>query len=172
MGTEIERKFLLADDSWRTLADTGTHMVQGYLVDADAFRRGQALASVRVRIHGDTACLNVKSAQLGIARQEYEYPLPLADARKMLDTLCRGCVEKVRHRVPMDGHVFEIDEFLGDNRGLVVAEVELAHADEAHPHPAWLGREVSHLPRYYNVNLIDHPWRAWNHAERLGQETR
>ncbi len=170
MGVEIERKFLLSDDAWRARADPGTRMVQGYLVDTEALRRGLAKSSVRVRIQGEQAFLNVKSADLGIERREYEYPLPVEDAGEMLDMLCHGRIEKIRYRVPVDDHVFEIDEFLGDNEGLVVAELELDDAAETFPRPGWLGPEVSHMPRYYNVHLITHPWRDWSDAEKAGRE--
>lgn len=171
MGVEIERKFLLVGEAWREAAGEGTRMAQGYLVDAAALDKGYAQGSVRVRIEGEKAFLNIKSAQLGIQRREYEYPLPLDDAGELLETLCRGCVEKIRYEVPVDEHTFEIDEFLGDNAGLLVAEVELSAADETFPHPEWLGREVSHMSRYYNVNLIDHPWCDWSDVERRGGET-
>lgn len=170
MGTEIERKFLLADASWRAQIERSTPMTQGYLVDAMALANGLARCSVRVRIEGDQARLNVKSARLGIERSEFEYPLPVTDARQMLDELCNGQVEKVRHEVIVHGHTFEIDEFLGDNAGLVVAELELSATDIAYPHPPWLGREVSAMPRYYNVNLIEHPYAHWSAAERAGGE--
>ena len=145
-----------------------TRMEQGYLVDAAAFEAGFARWSVRVRIAGDSAWLNVKSARRGIERSEFEYPLPLDDARTMLRELCNGRVEKVRHYVKVDGHTFEIDEFLEDNRGLLVAELELSAVDAAYPRPSWLGREVSEQPRYYNVNLIAHPYVQWTDRERAG----
>jgi len=170
MGTEIERKFLLADDSWRGQVERSLRMEQGYLVDPAAFEAGFARCSVRVRIAGDAAWLNVKSARLGIERSEYEYPLPLADAGEMLQALCRGRVCKIRYFVLVEGHTFEIDEFSGDNQGLVVAELELSASDADYPRPAWLGREVSHLPRYYNVNLIAHPFAQWTPQERAGNE--
>ena len=97
---------------------------------------------------------------------EFEYPVPIADAEQMLADLCDGVVEKIRHHVIVDGVLFEIDEFFGENAGLVVAEVELPSADAAFPRPAWLGREVSHLARYYNVNLIAHPYARWTQEER------
>lgn len=165
MAVEIERKFLLADEAWRTAVTHSQPMAQGYLVGARALREGAARASVRVRRAGDRAWLNIKSATLGIERVEFEYAVPLSDAQGMLD-LCDGTLEKVRHHVEVDGALFEIDEFLGDNTGLLVAEVELPATDAPFPRPAWLGREVSALPRYYNVNLIAHPFAHWSEAER------
>lgn len=166
MGVEIERKFLLRSDAWRPAVERSERIAQGYLVGAEALRAGLTRASVRVRRAGERAWLNIKSAQLGIERAEYEYPVPLADAEALLASLCDGVLEKFRHIVTVDGVVFEIDEFLGDNAGLVVAEVELDAPDAAFPRPDWLGREVSELGRYYNVNLIEHPYARWTPAER------
>lgn len=170
MGVEIERKFLLSDERWRADVGNSLRLCQGYLTDASALVAGLARCSVRVRIAGDEAWLNIKSAELGVRRLEFEYPLPLSDAEHMLDRLCDGRVEKIRHFVRVQGHRFEIDEFLGDNAGLVVAELELPAIDAAFPRPPWLGREVSHVSRYYNVNLVSHPWRNWNAAERAGED--
>lgn len=155
MAIEIERKFLLGNDDWRQLADQGQRMRQGYLA-------GSRKASVRVRISGDRANLNIKSATLGISRQEFEFPIPLEDADAMLDGLVEGpLIEKTRYHVVYGEHTWEIDEFHGDNQGLVVAEIELRHADEPFQRPAWLGEEVSGDPRYYNVSLVRHPYRQW-----------
>lgn len=160
MAIEIERKFLLRDDTWRAVADAGTHLRQGYLsrvTGTDAVR-----SSVRVRTDGEQAFLNIKSATLGIRRQEYEYPLPLVDAEAMLADLCVGTVvEKTRYHVPVGAHVWEIDVFAGDNAGLVVAEIELQDEAEAFQRPAWLGEEVSADPRYYNVCLAERPYCDW-----------
>ncbi|TCV97510.1 adenylate cyclase [Luteibacter rhizovicinus] len=161
MGVEIERKFLLANDSWRDVVQRSEHIAQGYLVSAAAIRAGTARSSVRVRRSGDGAWLNIKSVTLGIERQEYEYPIPLVDALQLLADLCDGSVEKIRHHVVVDGTLFEIDEFTGANVGLIVAEVELPSIDAAFPRPSWLGREVSNDARYYNVNLIEHPFARW-----------
>lgn len=166
MGIEIERKFLVRGSSWRAAIERSQSMAQGYLVGASAIHAGVARASVRVRLAGERAWLNIKSAELGIQRAEFEYDIPADDARSMLATLCDGRVEKVRHIVTIDGVVFEIDEFEGDNAGLIVAEVELDAPDAAFPRPDWLGAEVSALARYYNVNLITHPYRRWSQDER------
>ncbi len=165
MGIEIERKFLLLDDSWRGAVSRSEAMVQGYLAGPPAAR-----CSVRVRIAGEQAWLNIKSAQAGVQRDEYEYAIPVADARRQLDTLDADVVEKVRHYVEVEGHVFEIDEFGGDNSGLVVAELELDRVDAPYPRPSWLGREVSDLVRYYNLNLSARPYCRWNDAERRGDD--
>lgn len=170
MSVEIERKFLVRDDAWRAAVSTSTRMLQGYFVDAAALAQGLARASVRVRIADDEAWINIKAAKVGIERLEFEYPIPVADADTMLRELCKARVEKVRHWVPVEGHAFEVDEFLGDNAGLVVAELELPATDTPFPQPSWLGCEVSHIERYYNVNLITHAYRQWSAAERAGED--
>lgn len=155
MAIEIERKFLVNSDRWREQADAGQHLAQGYLI-------GAREASVRVRIEGEQANLNIKSATLGIYRQEYEYAIPLSDAREMLDTLCeKPVIEKTRYHVEHAGHTWEVDVFEGENAGLVVAEIELASESEPFEQPDWLGEEVSADPRYYNVSLVKHPYKAW-----------
>jgi adenylate cyclase len=167
---EIERKFLLANDGWRAGIERSEPIAQGYLVGAQALRDGTARASVRARLAGTQAWLNIKAARLGIERAEFEYPIPVDDARDLLATLCDGVLEKTRHHVRVDGVLFEVDEFAGDNRGLIVAEVELPAVDTPFPRPPWLGREVSTLTRYYNVNLIAHPYRQWSPAERAAED--
>jgi adenylate cyclase len=156
VGREIERKFLVADERWRAGVTRSIPMEQGYLLASGE-------CSVRVRIEGDEARLNIKSATLGIERDEFDYPIPRADAELMLARLCgRRTLRKRRHLVPHCGHVWEVDEFEGANRGLVVAEVELERADEPFAPPAWLGAEVSHDRRYYNVCLVEHPYCEWD----------
>jgi adenylate cyclase len=157
MPQEIERKFLVRNDAWRAAADHGTRYKQGYLCEP-------RFASVRVRIEGEVARLNIKSATLGISRREYEYDIPLRDAEDMLKTLCDGpVIEKTRYHVEHGDHVWEIDVFDGDNAGLVVAELELQREDEPYEPPDWLGAEVSHDKRYYNVMLARHPYKDWKH---------
>ena len=165
MAREIERKFLVTGDVWRRSASRCERMVQGYLAGPPAAR-----CSVRVRIAGDAAHLNIKSATIGIERDEYEYEIPLADAERMLATLAGERVEKIRHHVEVEGYLFEIDEFLGDNAGLIVAEIELARADDPVPRPPWLGREVSGLAHYYNASLAAHPYSRWSAAERAAAD--
>lgn len=158
MSIEIERKFLLADDRWRRSVHASRRLRQGYLSDA-------ATASVRVRVDEGEANLNIKAAVVGIERSEFEYPIPLADAEAMLRDLCLyPPVEKLRHLVDYAGHTWEIDEFDGANAGLVVAEIELAHANEVFETPPWLGREVSGERRYFNHALAAHPYREWRDA--------
>jgi adenylate cyclase len=162
MPVEIERKFLLRDDGWRAHVEASRCLVQGYLTDAGG------RCSVRVRIADDEAWINLKSARAGIERLEYEYAIPKADAGQMLAAFCVGSIEKIRHHVTHAGMLFEIDEFLGDNAGLLVAELELPSADAAFERPSWLGREVSDRRRYYNLHLLDHPYARWSAAERAG----
>jgi len=164
MAVEIERKFLVASDDWRSQSQRSQRLVQGYLT---APQSGGA-CSVRVRIGGDHAWLNIKSAIAGIERREYEYAIPPADAERMIAEFCPVVVEKIRHHVPAGRAMFEVDEFLGDNAGLVVAEVELQSSTEEFPRPPWLGLEVSDRLRYYNVHLLQYPYSRWNARERAG----
>ncbi|MDN2670856.1 MULTISPECIES: CYTH domain-containing protein [unclassified Janthinobacterium] len=154
MGIEIERKFLLAGDAWRGLGQS-VLLRQGYLSSARE-------RVVRVRIEGEQAMLTIKGANVGATRGEWEYPIPLADAAELLDGLCeQPLIEKVRHRIEHAGMVWEVDEFLGANAGLVVAEIELASEDQPFEKPDWVGAEVSGDARYYNANLIRHPFSQW-----------
>ena len=154
MGVEIERKFLLASDAWRALGEPGL-VRQGYLT-ADPVR------TVRARIYGDQAFLTIKSKSEGASRGEWEYPIPLADAAELLDRLCdRPLVEKYRRRIEHGGFTWEVDEFLGENAGLVVAEIELPSEDAAFDKPGWIGQEVTDDKRYYNSNLIRSPYSTW-----------
>jgi len=170
MAIEIERKFLVASDAWRAAAHAVVPMAQGYLNDLATVDSGAMRASVRVRIAGDTAFLNLKSRELGRSRQEFDYPIPVADARALLELCVGGAIDKRRHLVRHAGHLWEVDEFLGDNAGLVVAEIELAHADETFERPAWLGREATDAARYYNLALASHPYSQWSDDERAATD--
>lgn len=155
MGQEIERKFLVIDDAWKDCVVRRIHYRQGYLC-------GNPRTSIRVRVSDEAAHLNIKSATLGVRREEFEYPVPLPDAQRMLDVLCEGpLIEKTRYLVDHGGRIWEVDVFEGQNRGLVVAEVELSAEDEAFETPDWVGEEVSHDVRYYNTNLVRHPYAHW-----------
>ena len=156
MAVEIEHKFLIHDERWRQYVERSSRMRQGYLTS-------DAHCSVRVRVAEGQGYLNIKSGTLGIQRSEYEYPIPLADAEEILDTLCeQPLLEKTRHYVRFGGHLWEIDEFAGDNAGLIVAEIELSRPDEPFARPEWLGADVSHDKRYYNSQLARHPYRTWS----------
>jgi adenylate cyclase len=155
VGTEIERKFLVTSDGWRREVQRRARFRQGYLANNEH-------CSIRVRLAGDEAWLNIKGATLAVRRQEYEYGVPVEEANEMLDTLAqKPIIEKTRHYVDHAGHLWEVDEFEGDNASLVVAEIELRDTDEAFEKPDWIGKEVSDDPRYYNVNLVAHPFKDW-----------
>lgn len=168
MGIEIERKFLVTGDGWRAAAHEVVPMAQGYLNDLAAMDNGAMKASVRVRIAGDEAFLNLKSRELGHTRQEFDYPIPVDDARGLLALCVGGLVDKRRHYVEFEGHLWEVDEFLGENAGLVVAEIELASADAPFAKPDWIGAEVTDTARYYNLALATHPYSRWSEAEKAG----
>ena len=168
MGIEIERKFLVTGDGWRSAAREVVPMAQGYLNDVAAMDAGLMKASVRVRIAGDQAFLNLKSREIGHTRQEFEYPIPVDDARALLALTVGGLIDKRRHLVEHAGHLWEVDEFLGDNAGLVVAEIELGSADEVFDKPDWIGAEVTDSARYYNLALATRPYSQWSDAERTG----
>lgn len=154
MGVEIERKFLVSGDAWRTLG-APVLLRQGYL-SADPER------TVRVRIEGEQGVLTIKSKSEGASRGEWEYPIPLRDAEELLDRLCeRSLVEKYRRRIDFQGFTWEVDEFLGENAGLVVAEIELPAEDTVFDLPDWIGNEVTGERRYYNSSLIRLPYSKW-----------
>ncbi len=154
MGKEIERKFLVRDDAWRDLAK-GTTYRQGYLNSVKE-------RTVRIRTVGDKAFLTIKGLTVGATRAEYEYESPMADCNAMLDTLAeRPLIEKKRYKVSHGGLTWEIDEFFGENAGLIVAEVELKSEDQTIKKPDWVGEEVTGDPRYFNANLIKHPYSKW-----------
>ncbi len=155
MGIEIERKFTLKNNSWRKDVQRSQRYVQGYLAGNDR-------SSVRVRIAGEKANLNIKSATLGIFRQEYEYDIPLSDAEEMLEKMCeKPVIDKVRHFVEFANKTWEIDEFNGENKGLIVAEIELNDENEVIILPEWADEDVSHDTRYYNVCLVKSPYKNW-----------
>jgi adenylate cyclase len=155
MAIEIEHKFLLASNGWREFISHSVIYKQGYL-------SSQATSSIRVRISDKQAWLNIKSATIGTQRSEYEYEIPLADAHEILENLClKPVIEKTRHFVKHENHLWEIDEFDGENAGLIVAEIELNALNEAFEKPDWIGAEVTQDVRYYNNNLAKNPYSAW-----------
>jgi adenylate cyclase len=159
MGIEIERKFLLRNDNWKPLV-TETHVIkQGYLQSGlDASQK----SSVRIRVSNKKANINIKSVELSAIRQEFEYDIPLHDAEHMLSTLCRDVIiEKTRYYVPYAAHLWEVDIFAGANDGLKIAEIELLSIDEPFELPEWIGPEVTHDERYYNIYLLEHPYHEW-----------
>jgi adenylate cyclase len=154
VSVEIERKFLVRNDTWRAAVARRLEIRQGYLV-------AEKERSVRVRVSEDQAFLTVKGATHGSERPEFEYEIPVDDARTLLEMCERPLIEKTRHEVPVGAHTFEIDEFHGDNDGLIVAEVELDSADEEFPRPEWIGQDVTDDARYLNANLFRKPFRSW-----------
>jgi adenylate cyclase len=158
---EIERKFLLKNNNWLEQVSHSTKIRQAYFAHG-ASPDQPAKASLRVRIDGEKANINIKSATLNMKRMEYEYPVPVAEATEMLDQLCeQPQIDKTRYRIKSGQHTWEIDEFYGDNQGLIVAEIELTSEDEHFEKPDWLGEEVTDDVRYYNVNLIKQPYKDW-----------
>ena len=154
MAKEIERKFLVTGEGWRAMA-RGTRYRQGYLSTVKE-------RTVRVRTIDDKGFLTVKGVSVGATRSEYEYEIPAADADEMLDDLCeKPIIEKNRYKIPIGDVTWEVDEFLGVNDGLIVAEVELRSEDQSFPKPDWIGDEVTGDPRYFNANLIARPFSTW-----------
>ncbi len=155
MGIEIERKFLVVNDGWRPLARQSLECRQGYI-------NVKGEGSVRIRILGGRGFLTLKGPRAGLSRAEFEYPVPLTDAEELLASFCRhSTITKVRHQVPFGGKTWEIDEFRRENRGLVLAEVELDSEEESLSLPGWAGKEVSFDDRYFNANLAKNPFTAW-----------
>jgi len=154
MAFEIERKFLTANEGWRDQVTSTTSLWQGYL-------NSEKARTVRVRIAGEKGYLTIKGPSVGIVRKEFEYEIPLADARELM-TLCeQPIIEKTRYLVAQNGHVWEVDVFAGANEGLVVAELELDSEAETFVRPDWLGEEVSDDARYFNSSLIKLPFGEW-----------
>lgn len=154
MPCEIERKYLVLKKAWKP-STPGALYRQGYL-------SSNKERVVRVRMAGDKAYLTVKGLSTGVTRLEFEYPIPVSDAATMLDRLCeRPLIEKTRYREEFDRHRWEIDEFHGDNSGLLIAEIELASDTEQYRLPPWAGAEVSHDARYFNSNLVANPYKNW-----------
>ena len=153
MGVEIERKFLVIGDQWKSQAEPVSYR-QGYL-NLDPLR------NVRVRTGGGQGFLTVKGKSTNLSRPEFEYEIPFSDAEQLLE-LCEGAlIEKKRYKIPSGNHVWEVDEFFGDNQGLVVAEIELTSEEEAFVKPDWIGEEVSHDPKYINARLVQNPFSSW-----------
>jgi len=156
MPTEIERKFLLSNDEWRKVEGVrSAPFRQGYL----SLQPGR---TVRVRIAGEQAYITIKGERTGLARAEFEYAIPIADANYMLDHLCEHpLIEKTRHFVPHNGRTWEIDVFSGDNAGLIIAEIEFDDPNQTITLPHWVGTEVTDDIRYYNSHLVKWPYSKW-----------
>jgi len=159
MGTEIERKFMVASDAWRAEATDSSVFRQGYLASEGG-------NTVRIRLDGRQGWLTVKGPTENFSRTEFEYRVPLEDAEALLD-LCAGrIVEKTRHRIPVGSHIWEVDEFTGRNAGLTMAEVELGSEAESVTLPGWIGREVTGDRRFDNANLSRLPYSQWSAEDR------
>lgn len=155
MAIEIERRYLVINDSWKTEIQGIFSIKQGYL-------NLEPESNVRVRVKDDKGYLTIKGEPNNISRQEFEYEIPIEDAEKIL-TLCQSpIIEKVRYEILIEDHIWEIDEFSGKNQGLIIAEIELTSEEQAYKKPEWLGIEVSNNPDYYNLSLIQKPYSSWN----------
>lgn len=155
MGLEIERKFLVKPDFWQAAAShEQQYMRQAYICDDES-------KTIRVRTAGDKAYLTIKGRARGISRQEFEYPIPVAEGNELINTLATATVEKIRHYVYYEQKLWEVDEFKGLNEGLWVAELELASETETFALPPWAGAEVTHDRRYLNSQLVKHPYAQW-----------
>lgn len=161
MAVEIEKKFLLLNDDWKQ--DTTSEIYfQGYLYSGMG-------KTVRVRIAGENSYLTIKGKHSGISRMEFEYPIPIEDARILLEKLCeKPIIHKKRHLKKHGGFLWEIDEFYGENEGLVMAEIELESEDQDFPKPDWLGKEVTHDGRFYNASLRRNPYMNWKDTLQVG----
>lgn len=156
MAQEIERKFLVEDDSYKQTASSSTRIVQGYICRLQG-------RTVRVRLRGEKAYLTIKGPSLdgGLSRYEWEHEISGKEALELMALCEGGVIDKVRYLVPWGKHIFEVDEFWGDNEGLVMAEVELDAVDETFERPPFLGKEVTGDRRYYNSCLTEHPFKEW-----------
>ena len=153
MAKEIERKYLVKGNDWKKLSQ-GQFYCQGYIAT-------EGKQTVRIRIVGEQGYLTLKGESIGQTRSEFEYPIPIADAREILDTLCdRPLIEKIRYKIPQGNLIWEVDEFLGENAGLIIAEVELTDENQEIELPEWIDRQVT-APKYYNANLAKHPYSQW-----------
>ena len=166
MPIEIERKFLVTSNEWRTLGKA-VAIRQAYLSKTEK-------STTRIRIYGEKAYLTIKGKSFAnCARLEYEYEIPIADAEEILTHLTTGWVIfKERTRIPYNGHIIEVDEFFNENQGLVIAEIELSKINEhIDDKPIWLGDEVTHLGRYSNAALASHPYSTWSDDEKAGVDS-
>lgn len=160
MAIEIERKFLLKNENWKSQVTKTLVIKQGYLQSG---LEPTQKSSVRIRVSNDDANINIKSVDLSMVRQEFEYSIPLVDAEELLNTLCDGVIiQKTRFHVPYMSHLWEVDIFEGQNDGLQIAEIELKSLDEAFETPDWVGEEVSDDERYYNISLLKNPYEMWS----------
>jgi len=155
MHLEIERKFLVRKDLWYAVhKPEGEDILQGYLVSEPSI-------TIRVRVTKKNCCLTIKGPTQNTSREEYEFSIPQKDAYEILTAFTKNKIEKTRYRIGFEGKIWEIDEFFGDNEGLIIAEIELKKEDEIFKKPPWLGEEVTADERYMNASLAGHPFRTW-----------
>lgn len=156
MPKEIERKFLIEPEAWRKLnKPAGKHYKQGYIPGSDE-------VTTRIRVANSKGYLTLKGKTVGISRDEFEYEVPYNDAIEMINSFTNIGTEKIRYEIPIDNVVWEVDEFLGDNAGLIVAEIELKNEDQTFNIPSWIGQEVTNDSRYFNFHLAIYPYRDWD----------
>jgi CYTH domain-containing protein len=155
MAIEIERKFLIKKDLWQQVAkDKSSYIKQGYLTTDPNL-------TIRVRLRDQQAFLTIKGKTKGASRPEYEYEIPKADASELLDNFSTNSIEKTRYEITDDGNLWEVDQFRGDNEGLIVAEIELQDENQKFSLPPWIDIEVTSDARYYNSNLVQNPYKHW-----------
>jgi adenylate cyclase len=155
MPLEIERKFLVRKDLWYALhKPEGEDIIQGYLVSEPSL-------TIRVRVKNSSSFLTIKGPVHTATRMEYEYQIPKTDAVELLKAFAKNTIEKTRYRIGFEGKTWEVDEFFGDNEGLIIAEIELESEDETFVHPLWLGEEVTEDKKYFNSALAVHPYKSW-----------
>ena len=155
MGIEIERKFLVNGGKWKLFAKpAGHHYRQGYLLT-------DPLKTIRVRLTSSNGFLTIKGLSVGATRSEFEYEIPFDEAKELLDNFSTSELQKIRYKILFDDKIWEVDEFLGDNAGLIVAEIELSSEDEIFSTPDWVYKEVTGDEKYYNSNLTTNPYNSW-----------
>lgn len=157
MPIEIERKFLVNQEKWKNVSKgEGLFYEQGYILR-------EAEKTIRVRMAGEKGFLTIKGKTSGLSRAEYEYEIPLSEAQDLLENFCPSRLQKKRYKIKYKNNLWEVDEFLGDNEGLIIAEIELKSEGEHFEKPEWLADEVTGEKKYYNSELSIHPYKNWNH---------
>lgn len=155
MGVEIERKYLVDKEIWSDTVKDDRHFIrQGYILN-------NTDKTVRIRLYDNKGYITIKGLSTGASRPEFEYQIPEEDAKELLDNFCTSRISKIRNKISYKGKVWEVDEFLDDNAGLIVAEIELSNEEEPFDLPDWIAKEVTGEEKYYNPNLSQHPYKNW-----------
>ncbi|WP_018614216.1 CYTH domain-containing protein [Segetibacter koreensis] len=155
MGVEIERKYLVNKNNWDKLIKDDRHFIkQGYIINSPG-------KTIRVRLTDNKGYITIKGVSTGASRPEFEYEIPEDDAKQLLDNFCTSAISKIRNNIIYNGKFWQVDEFLEDNEGLIIAEIELADIDEAFDLPVWITKEVTGEEKYYNSYLSVHPFKEW-----------